>query len=511
LQPPTLFLAGACSSSHIVGMQRNWFPSAPDMIFAVVAPLTAIRGAIKLTQADGDLSAHIRMGREILATGHIPTHSLASYTAATESMAGHAWLAEIFFASLFRLGGLPLICAISGIVVGLTHGMIALFLRRHGADPRWAFIAALLSLALASTHWLARPHLFSIVGSALTLFLLESERPRRQLLFVLLFAIWANLHGGWLYGLAMIGMYIAGELAEAWLSADRRAYWLTRAKRDTISFAVASAATVLNPFGLLLHREVLSAVTSTSLAKNMAEFLPPDFQDPGQWPFLLALLLTVALLSLGVKRMSLPWLGVVIMSLFFALRSFRNIALFGVTAWPLIALHVAHAFPKGKRPFPLFTEFARLDPNTRLGWVAAPVAILMIILGLNRGWIGGLPVIADHFDRKTFPVVAVDSARKAGLEGRVFDSWVWGGYIMLAWPEASLHVDPLKFNQTTMDSYTVIESVRPTWLTELNRWKVRTVIVPAKSPMARALETAPGWGLWYSDSTAVVYRAAAAP
>jgi hypothetical protein len=326
-----------------------------------------------------------------------------------------------------------------------------------------------------------------------------------------LFAVWANLHGAWLYGLAMIGMFIAGELAEAWVSAERRDYWLARAQRDGVAFVIAAAATLLNPFGVALHREVLSAVTNTSLAKNMAEFLPPNFQDAGQWPFLLALLLTIALLSLGVRRMPLPWLGVVIMSVFFALRSFRNIALFGVTAWPLIALHVANAFPKSRRPFPLFKEFARLDPNTRLGLYAAPVAILMIVLGLNRGWIGGLPVIADHFDRKAFPVAAVDRAKNARLDGRVFDAWVWGGYIMFAWPEASLHVDPLKFNQTTMDTYTTIENVRPNWLAELRRWNVKTIVYPAKSPLADALKTAPGWALWYQDSTAVVYRASATP
>src|SRR4029079_9908724 len=113
-------------------------------------------------------------------------------------MIGHAWLVEIFYASLYNLRGPPFICVFSSILVALTHGATALFLRRQGADPRWAFLAALISLALASTHWLARPHLFSIVGSALTLFLLESERPKRQLYFIPLYAVWANLHGGWL-------------------------------------------------------------------------------------------------------------------------------------------------------------------------------------------------------------------------------------------------------------------------------------------------------------------------
>jgi hypothetical protein len=488
-------------------MLRNRFPSASDLIFLVVAPLTAIRGAIKLTQADGDLSAHIRMGNLILSTRHIPTHSLASYTAAADPMVAHAWLAEIFFATLYNLGGLPLICVFAGIVVGATHGAIALFLRRHGADPRWAFLAALLSLSLASTHWLARPHLFSIVGSAITLFLLESERPKRNLYFIPVYAVWANLHGGWLYGLAVVAMYIAGELAEALISSEDRAYWLARAKRDAAAFLIAAASTVVNPFGIALYREVLFAVTSSSLAKNMAEFLAPNFQDPGQWPFLLALLLTIALLSMGVKRMPLNWLAVVIMSLFFALRSFRNIALFGVTAWPLIALHVARAFPKPRRKFPLFTEFARLDPHTRPGWYALPMAVLMLLVGLNRGSIGGLHVIADHFDNKAFPVVAVEEAKKANLQGRVFDAWGWGGYIMFAWPQVKLHVDPLKFNDTTMVTYTTIENLHPDWLDELKRWQVKTIIVATKSPLAKALETATGWSKFYGDSTAVVYRA----
>lgn len=487
-------------------MAHNRFPSAPDLIFAIIAPYTAIVGAVKLTQADGDLSAHILMGNRILATGHIPAHSLASYTAPTEPMVAHAWLAEIFFAWLYRLGGLPLICVFAGIIVGLTHAMIALFLRRHGADPRWAFLAALLSFSLASTHWLARPHLFSIFFAAITLFLLESERPNRQLFFVLLYIVWANLHGGWLYGLMMIGLYIAGELGEALLTNDRR-YWLGRARRDSVALALATAATLLNPYGLGLHREVFFAVTSSSLAKNLAEFLPPNFQDVGQWPFLVAILLTIALLSVGVRRMPLPWLAVIIVSLFFALRSFRNIALFGVTAWPLIALHVARSFPHGRRQFPLFNEFARLDPNTRVGWIGAPVAVLLILLGLNHGWVGPVPVIADHFDKKTFPVVAVDRARESHLQGRVWDSWGWGGYIMFAWPEASLHVDPLKFSQTTMDSYSTIEDLRPTWQAELKKWNVQTIIAPSKSPLAKALKDAPGWSKFYGDTTAVVYRA----
>jgi hypothetical protein len=504
-------LARGDSRREIVGVKRNNAPSAADLIFMVVAPITAIRGTVKLTQSDGDLSAHIRMGETILSTHQIPTHSLASYTASADMMVAHGWLSEIVFALLFRIGGLPLLSIVTGIIVGATHGAIAIFLRKRGADPRWAFLAALLSFALASTHWLTRPHLFSIVGAALTLFLLESERPRRELLFLPLFALWANLHGGWLYGLTMIGAFFVGDLIEAFLSKEVRVEWLAKARANGTAFALASVATLANPYGVSLHREVFSAVTSTSLANNIAEFLAPNFQDSGQWPFMLAVLGTVALFAIGTRRIQMPWLILILISLFFALRSFRNIALFGVSAWPLVALHAARSWPTPRRPFPLFTEFARLDPGSRVGILGVPVAILMLALGLNHGFVAGVPVIPDHFSPKAFPTAAVARARTAALPGRVFDAWGWGGYIMYAWPEARLHVDPLKFNAETIKSYGIIEDMQPGWQKEIDRWQIKTVIINSKSPMAKGLALEPKWKVWYRDSTAVVFRPAADP
>jgi hypothetical protein len=489
-------------------VKKNNAPSAADLIFMVVVPITAIRGTVKLTQSDGDLAAHIRMGETILRTGHIPTHSLSSYTAASDYMVAHAWLSEIVFAFLFGLGGLPLLSVVTAIIVGLTHGSIAIFLRKRGADPRWAFLAALLSFALGSTHWLTRPHMFSIVFTAITLFLLESERSRRALLFLPLFVLWANLHGAWAYGLVMISAFIFGDLAEALLSPDEREDWLSKARVNSVALVLAAAGTLVNPYGLTLHREVFFAVTSSSLANNIAEFLAPNFQDSGQWPFLLAIILTVGLFAVGTKRIRMPWLTLILISLFFALRSFRNIALFGVSAWPLVALHVAESWPRPKRPFRFFSEFARLDPGSRVGILSVPVAVLMLLLGLNRGNLGDLQVIPDHFSPKAFPTGAVAKAREAHLEGRVFEAWSWGGYIMYAWPEARLHVDPLKFNRETMKSYSLIDDLQPGWQKEVERWQIRTVIVSPKSPTAKGLMMDPGWKVWYRDSTAVVFRPA---
>lgn len=499
-------MAQAAHASKIVPVNRNNAPSSADLIFLVIAPVTAILRSVKLTQSDGDLAAHIRMGETILSTHMIPVHSLASYTAAADPMVAQAWLSEVLFAGLWRLGGLPLLAAFTAIVIAATHASVALFLRNRGADPRWAVIAALVSLAVSSTHWLTRPHMFSIVGVLLTVYLLESGRGRKWIFFIPLYGLWANLHGGWLYGLAVIGVYITGQLLETVVSKADRHTWIQSARQNAAALCAATFATLLTPFGYRLHLEVLGTATNSDVTRHMAEFLPPDFQGAAAFPFVIAIVLSIVIFALNTQRMQYPWMAAVVLGFLGSVRSFRNIALFGVSAWPLIALHASRTWPRGKRHVPLFTEFARLDPNSRTGIIAGPVALLLLILGLNRGHVGGTTLIPDRFSSRVFPVAAVDSARAASLDGRVFESWRWGGYIMQFWPEASVHVDPLKFNARTMRSYGLIDEMRPGWQDELRRWEVRTIIVDATTPLAKGLLHERSWKVWYRDSTAVVFR-----
>jgi hypothetical protein len=484
-------------------MKRRAAPSVPDIAFLMIAPVYAIFGAVRLTQSDGDLAGHIRMGSWILSNHALPAHSLASYTAATEALVAPAWLSEVVFALLFKAGGLPLIAVVTGLLIGVTHALIALFLRNRGVDPRVVVAAVIATLFLASSHWLARPHMFSITASVLTLILLERRGQGALPAFFILFLVWANLHGGWLYGLLLIAAYAMGELGEGLITPDREAAF-SAARSHCLALAAAVAGTLVNPYFLGLHREVFAAVTSASLSSSIDEYMSPNFHELASFPFLIAILSSVALLALSGKRIQLSRLCVILMSLFFALRADRNIALFGVTAVPLLILHAADSRNALRRPFPFLRQFARIDANARVGLWGGPVAAFLLLVGLARGSIGPVRLIADGFDARTFPVAAVRAAEKAGLDGHVFSPWTWGGYLMYAWPGARIHVDPLKFSQQTIDSHTIIEAVRPGWRAELARWDVSLAIVEPGSRLDSALSVEPGWSRWYQDSTAVV-------
>ena len=109
-------------------MKSNLAPGIADILFLVVAPITAITRTIKLTHSDGDLAAHIRMGDVILAAGSIPAFSLVSVTASNDPLIAHGWLSEVLFAALFSVGGLAAISAASGILIAGTHAAVAVFL-----------------------------------------------------------------------------------------------------------------------------------------------------------------------------------------------------------------------------------------------------------------------------------------------------------------------------------------------------------------------------------------------
>ena len=82
--------------------RSNFLPSVPDLVFCLVAPILAFGAAVRLTQSDGDLAGHIRVGDVILSGHGIPTSSLTSYTVAGVHAPDLAWLAEVILALLYR-------------------------------------------------------------------------------------------------------------------------------------------------------------------------------------------------------------------------------------------------------------------------------------------------------------------------------------------------------------------------------------------------------------------------
>jgi hypothetical protein len=183
-------------------------PARRADVVLVVPLLAAAAAAFGVVGADARWLAAIGSA---IARGHF-VHSVPFASAPSSGWVNPTVLGELIFHWLWALlGDRGLIVA---QVAAVLAGFLALArgLRRETASG--AAAAAVLFFVLVGSLpavLVARNQLFSLVGFALLLLLLEreSETPSRRIwLAVPLLALWANLHGAVLVGYALLAVYI---------------------------------------------------------------------------------------------------------------------------------------------------------------------------------------------------------------------------------------------------------------------------------------------------------------
>jgi hypothetical protein len=158
--------------------------------------------------------------------------------------------------------------------------------------------------------------------------------------------------------------------------------------------------------------------------------------------------------------------------------------------------------------------FARLRDGLAQGaqlahaglWSLVPAAMLAIAAALG-GSLGGIRLMPDHFDPMAFPVRVIERARAAGVQGRMFNDFAQGGYILYAWPEQKLFIDGQSdfYGVPLNQLYMSIRNAEPGWEQRLDSLGVDMVLLPASAPVSRELPAAPDWILADSADGAVRY------
>jgi membrane protease YdiL (CAAX protease family) len=278
-----------------------------------------------------------------------------------------------------------------------------------------------------------------------------------------------------------------------------------RARFLASAFVVSLLATLLTPSGPGLYTHLLGALAQPGVVNNTAEYLSPDFHGSTARIFLVLLLLVIVILAAVPRRPSWPRLFLVLANIALALMARRNIPLFAITVLPLLALEYDGEWRRLPE-FGMRRVFRRDEAGRRSGIWSLVAAGCMVILALAHGRIGPWTVIPDGFDRRDFPVEAVSEARAAGLEGRVFNEFLWGGYLIYAWPEQKVFIDGGSYNDRMISAYAQILFRTPGWRDALRRWDISLVLVPAGSSLAAELSGEPGWKIWHRDAVATLLR-----
>ncbi len=212
-----------------------------------LAMLLAAVGVAVRMRLDPDLWGHLRFGLDSLERG-LDAQDRYSFTQDVPWI-NHEWLSELATAWAYGAAGVTGLLILKCLVVGLAFAVSLAWASAARAELRgWLAAAAFIGLyPIAVT---LRPQLWTILGVALLCAILAGRI--RLFWMPLLFALWANLHGGWIVGGGIGGLWCAGQLLD------------TRKLRSVVPTGIALAASLLatlaNPYGWQLWRFLLTTV-----------------------------------------------------------------------------------------------------------------------------------------------------------------------------------------------------------------------------------------------------------
>lgn len=503
-------------------------PSITDVIFLLLLLSLAYGGLQQRLLGDAGTGWHIRNGQQILATHAIPRVDSFSYTMPGRPWFAWEWLYDLGVGLLGSRMGLNGVVFLSALLIA---GVFAGLFRKAVIRTRYPLLAAflvVLAIFASSIHFLARPHLFTWAFTLIFWDILETATTtgsaRRLYCLPALMLLWVNIHGGFLVGLALIGLYFLGTVWETLTAQapEERIGAKSMARRLGTTGVLAFIATFINPYGYKLWLHIYGYLGSRFYMNNIQEFLSPNFHGAAEKFF--AALLLLSLLGLAVNRLRLraSQLLVILFSVYFGLYAARNIPIASIllvlTATPLLAGSVewgsaADELAPGARDlFLRWKNFAARTAATELGLRGhiLPLAAVLItfVICLNGGRLGARTQMSAHFDGKRFPVEAANFLAAQGIHSQVFNPDYWGGYLIYRLgPNYKVFMDDRHdfYGESFVRDYINVQHLQPGWQEVLEKNKVNWVLVPPDWTLANGLKELPQWRVLYDDHHAILF------
>src|SRR5439155_2752912 len=377
----------------------------------------------------------------------------------------------------------PVVVAAASIAV--TFGLLAHILERR-IPSTYAALVALTAMVLSTPHFLARPHVLAMpvmVAWAHGLMTASERRQPPSFWLLPLIALWANLHGGFVFGLVLAGGFAIDALWNA-APAQRKPLALR-----WVAFGLAAlVACCFTPYGwesILASRKILDL---GELLRLLSEWAPADFSRLS--PFELTSLAKIAgALYLGVK-LSPPRIALVLGLLHMALSHGRNAEVFALLL-PIVVLT------------PVSQQFALLPTRSgRMTFVSA--AMLAVALGIPTWALAAHQMYSPP--KSQSPAAAVEAIKAHNLR-RVLNDRAFGGYLI--WRQMPVFIDgraELYGEKFTMAYYNALELKDVSqFLGLLRDYDIDAVLLQPGMPAKGLLDQLGAWRQVYADDVAVLY------
>ena len=464
---------------------------------------------------DPDFYWHIKTGEYLLSSWPLPKGDIFTYTHAGSPWVLHEWLAQIVlylvFAATGYFGTAVLVAAMCAFCGWLTYINCC----KQMNNPVHAIIVALVCSFFFITE-VPRPHLFSFAYFVATLFLLLEFKyfQRDRLLFLLpvILLLWANTHGGFFIGLVLLFLFCGCEWLKQRFKA-KGAIDATRLRKLGLWSVAALVITLVNPQHVYLWWYPIEAILLSGATQTINEWQSPSFHVLITQVFLALVLFFFAVQAWTRRRPDITELAVPMVFIASAFVSVRNMPLAAIALAPFLAMNLTRASLPAKaasnggavvsdRGMALSPGTISQKPLTDrheqiLNWVVLVVAGAALAFSYPAQRKKQEAAVATYM-----PVGATDFLIANHIQGRMFNSYQYGGYLIFRlYPAQQVFIYGWVeiYQDSFMQIHDAILQGRPNWKALFDRYDIDYVVCESNAALRQLLLQEGGFRLVFDD------------
>ncbi len=484
-----------------------WARRLPSPLAILVVTGTALVCIVAVVHglSDPDYYWHLTVGRLIAQTGQVPTADPFSFTYAGQPWTAHEWLGELLMYLLVRGIG-PVATMVAFGIAGMAGpAVLARVLHRQGVGVPALGIGLLLATWIMVGYATIRPQVLSwaLLGILVAILTEAQPRlaggrallPRRVVWLPAPFARWANLHGLWIAGLGVLGIYTLFTLA------GRTGLAAVRGRVLAIGLG-STLACSLTPAGLGTLTYPLRYVDPGDWGlDHISEWQSPNFHDPTYW----SVLLLVLLIAVGGSRRTPGWLRLcAALGAAGSLLAIRNAPVGLMVGLPVVAAGLDELL---RLPGGLAARLRARTPGVALGRRLVMLELAVGLVAIGCVVVPVLPAARATFP-STYPVAGVDILLRDQPQPRVLAEYGWGGYVLSRIYDhgGRVFVDGRNdmYPQQVLNDYSTIRDASAGWPDLVRRYDVNAVLLPPGAALVRGPLAAAGWCTAYRDAVQVL-------
>lgn len=460
-----------------------------------------------------DLWGHLSYGRYLHETQALPETEPLMPLCSGVPFVDTAWLSQVIGYEAIRTFGVPAIQFLYAASVTLCLALIMWRVYRRTQSAVFSLVACGLFLWIDWQQFIVvRPQLGGLV-CFIALFVLLTTRQWSKVGWVvipLLFVLWANLHGSFPIGLAMLGAFCVGRGCDVLRRTDRFSAIIDDRdfRRYLLLTELAAVAVLLNPYGIGLYAEVWSIARHANLT-DIREWEPLTLRMKQAQAAALVGLALVMLYRVSPRRVTVAEILLLSGLGGGAMWTSRMIVWWAPIAGYFVAVHGYAAWKQIKH------KRREKKPAPRgLFWTAVCAATVVLCVAVKPLEpllsASERALIRSRLSRGT-PVRAVEYLRKNPPPGQIFNAYEWGDYLLWAGPKnvqvfvaSHAHFVPREVWQ----SYMQVINLSSGWEETLERFGANTVLIDKtrRRALTSRLRRNDDWEVAFEDNRAVVFR-----